>query len=405
MNKIYLIFKHEFFYTVKRKGFIIMTLIVPLSALLVIGIGRLASNISKPPSIEIKTMGYVDEVGRFDYQSDQGYLKLIRFNTSAEATQALINKDITEYFVITAEYMSTGVVYRYTLEKELITHPAKIAVIKNFLTHNLLAGKVSEDMTRLIISPLNLKITRLTNTGEVAPEQSGWGNIIIPGIFAFLLGFSLLFMSNYLIQGMGEEKESRLIEVLLSSVSIRQLLTGKVLGLGAAGFIQVLIWLISAPLILKLTPATFLSMIGEIQIPSNFIMFGIIYFIMGYLLFAVLSIGIGAISPNAQAGQQLALIYTLFGFAPVWFLSLLLFFPKSPIWTVLTLFPITAPVETMLRLGVSDIPPWEIVASIFILGISIIGGLFLSIKIFRVYLLMYGKTPRLGEIIKNLKNG
>ena len=381
-----------------------MTLIVPLSALLIIGISRFAVNVTKPRSIQAITMGYVDEVGLFNYQSNQGYVKLIRYNTSDEATQALINHEIPEYFVIPGEYMTSGVVYRFTLEKELVTHPAKMAVIKRFLTNNLLAGKVSEDMIKLINAPLNLKITRLTSAGEVAPEQSGWGNIIIPSTFSFLLGFSLLFMSNYLIQGMGEEKESRLIEVLLSSVSIRQLLVGKILGLGAAGFIQVLIWLLSAPLLLQIMPDSFTSMVGQIQLPTNFIILGAIYFIMGYLLFAVLSIGVGAISPNAREGQQLALIYTLFGFVPIWFVSLLMFFPHSPIWTVLSLFPITAPVQTMIRMGVSDIPPWEIGASIAILGLSILGGLYLSIKIFRVYLLMYGKTPRLGEIIQNLKN-
>ena len=78
-------------------------------------------------------------------------------------------------------------------------------------------------------------------------------------------------------------------------------------------------------------------------------------------------------------------------------------FPNSPIWVVLSIFPITAPVQTMLRLGVSDIPAWQIVTSFGVLGLSVIVGLFLSIKIFRMFMLMYGKRPSLAEIIQGLK--
>ena len=94
----------------------------------------------------------------------------------------------------------------------------------------------------------------------------------------------------------------------------------------------------------------------------------------------------------------------LLGFAPLWFSSLLFAFPNSSIWVVLTIFPVTAPVQTMLRLGVSDIPLWQIMTSIGVLGLSIIAGLFLSIKIFRVYMLMYGKRPGFRDIIHSLKN-
>ena len=405
MNKTFLIFKHEFLHTVVRVGFIIMTFIVPILALLGIGIGQLISMAAKPPDVKIKTIGYVDEIGHFGRFTSEGYTMLVPFDTTEDATQALINNDVSEYFVIPSHYLSTRIIQRFTLQKELDTPPFIVAVIKNFLTSNLLAGKVPEDIINIVESPLNLKVTRLTTTGAVASEQSGIGNIIIPSVFSLLLALSLMFSSNYLLQGLGEEKESRLIEVLLSSVSVRQLLTGKILGLGAAGLVQVLVWLISAPLLLNLASSSLRGFISNLQIPPNFIVLGIIYFILGYVLFAVLSIGVGAISPNAREGQQLALLYTLFGFAPVWFLSLLMFFPTSPIWIVLTIFPITAPVQTMLRLGIVDIPTWQLVVNIAVLVLSIVGGFLTVLKVFRVHLLMYGKRPSIREIVRNLKNG
>jgi len=405
MSKTQLIFRHEFLNTIKRKGFIIMTLIVPVLALIAIGVFHLISTTSETPVVETTTIGYVDEAGGFDQYTTQGDIELVRFDTSDDATAALINGDVSEYFVVPPDYMSTGVINHYTLERQLETPPVIAMVIKNFLTSNLLSEKVPPETVYRIESPLNLVVTRLTETGEVATEQGGFGNVIIPGIFSLLLALSLTLSSTYLVQGLGDEKESRLIEVLLSSVSTRQLLTGKVLGLGAAGLLQVAVWLASAPLLLNLASSTFGGFISTIQLPANFLVLGIVYFILGYSLFASLSAGIGAISPNAREGQQLSMIYTLLAFVPLWFSSLLFIFPNSPIWVALTIFPVTAPIAAMLRLGVSDIAAWELAVSIAVLVLSIILVMFLAIKAFRIYLLMYGKRPNWGEIIQNLRSG
>ena len=404
MNKTLLIFKHEFRHTIKRTGFIIMTLIVPLVALLAIGVLQLVSGIAKP-TVEITTIGYVDESGGFQQYTSQGSITLVRFDTPDEATKALVKGDIKEYFVIPPDYVSIGVINRYTLEKQLVAPPATMTAIKNFLSSNLLAGKVPSTTVTRIEAPLNLVAIRLTATGAIAPEQGGFGNLIIPGVFSILLGLSIVFSSTYLLQGLSEEKENRLIEILLSSVSARQLLTGKVLGIGAAGLAQVVVWVASVPLLLSLASSTFGGFIRTIQLPANFLVLGIVYFILGYLLFAVVSAGIGAISSNSREGQQLIGILTLPAFIPLWFMSLLMAFPNNPIWVVLTIFPLTAPVEVIIRLGVSDIPAWELAASIAVLGLSIIGVLLLTIRVFRTYLLMYGKRPSIGEIIRNLRSG
>jgi ABC-2 type transport system permease protein len=404
MNKTRLIFRHEFLHMIKRKGFIILTLIVPVLALIGIGVFQLVST-DEPPLVETVTIGYVDEAFGFDQYTAQGYIELVRFDTPGAAKAALINGDVSEYFVIPADYLSTGVINRYTLERQLETPPAITTAIKNFLTSNMLAGEVPPETVELIETPLALVTTRLTETGEVATEQGGYGNIIIPAIFALLLALSLQLSTIYMVQGLGDEKESRLIEVLLSSVSPRQLLTGKVLGLGAAGLVQVVVWLASLPLLLNLASSTIGGFFGTIQLPANFLVLGIVYFILGYLLFAALSAGVGAISPSVREGQQLSMIYAMLVFVPLWFASFLFIFPDSPIWSVLTIFPVTAPIAVMLRLGVTGIAAWELAASLAVLVLSIIGALLLSVKAFRVYLLMYGKRPGFGEVLRNLRTG
>jgi len=404
MNKATLIFRHEFRHTVKRTGFIILTLALPVLALLAIGVSHIVSGVVKPPA-EVTKIGYVDEAGGFGQFTDQGSMALVRFATRETATQALVKKDITEYFVIPPDYLSTGVINRYSIQREVIPSEATTTVIKNFLSSNLLAEKVSPDTIARIEEPLKLVTINLTATGEVASQQGGMANIIVPSIFAMLLALSLAFSSAYVMQGLGEEKENRLMEILLSSVSTRQLIIGKVLGIGAAGLVQVVVWAISIPFLLRLASSSIGGLLSMIQIPANFLVLGIVYFILGYILFAVLAASVAAVSATVREAQGLGGIFTMFAVAPFWFYSLLLLFPNSPVWVVFSIFPFTAPVLVMLRLGMTGVPAWQLAISLAVMVLSIIGGLWLAARLLRTYLLMYGKRPGLGEIMRNLRSG
>lgn len=402
MNKTLLIFKHEFLQTVKRTGFIVLTLVLPVIALLGIGVLHIVSGITNPPA-QVTRIGYVDEVGIFKQFTTEGKIMFVQFNTPDTATQALVKKDITEFFVIPQNYISEGLIERYTTQKEVTPPTATTNAIKNFIASNLLAEKVSSTVITRIEAPLNLFTTTLTLTGDVASKQGGLINLIIPGIFSFLLAFSLSFSSAYVSQGLGEEKENRLMEILLSSISTRQLIVGKVLGIGAAGLVQVIIWVISIPFLLNIASSSIGGIISMIQIPANFLIFGVIYFILGYLMFAVLSVNIAAVSPNVREAQGFAGLFTLFSIAPFWFYSFLMFFPNNPIWIIFSIFPFSAPVLVLLRLSMTGVPAWQLIASMAVLTFSIIGGLWLAAKLLRAYILMYGKRPNLKEIIRSLK--
>lgn len=403
MNKIYLMFKHEFLQAIKGVGFIILTFIVPVLVILAIGSYKLVTTLIEPSVKEITTIGYVDEVGIFSDHTDQGLIKLVSFASREDATRALVNKDISEYIIIPSDYSSSGTIQRYTLAKELIPPPVTTSVIKSFLSWNLLKDDLSQEVITSIVTPLNMEVTRLDENGEIAREQGNIGNIIIPAVFALLLSFSLMLGASSLISGLGEEKESRLIEVLFSSVSIRQLLIAKVLSLGAAGLIQVIVWLISAPFLLQLASSNFGGFLRDIQLPANFIILGIVYFVLGYLLFAIISVTVGGISSNTSEAQSLSMIYVMMLFVPIWFAGLMINFPENLVWVLLSIFPLTAPIQVMLRLGVSEVPLWQILTSIGVLGLSIILSLSFSTKIFRTFMLMYGKRPGLAEIIQGLK--
>jgi len=403
MNKVFLLFKHEFIQAIKKPGYIILTLAIPVLALISIGVVDLFSTRFEPEADDLILIGFVDQVGIFEEQTDQGFIQLIPYQSEDIAIEALVDGEIDEVIIIPSDFIRMASVQRYTLERELETPESKRYAISNFMIWNLLKDDVPPEIIETVLSPPDLTITRLEVDGSVAESQTNIGNIIIPGIFAFLLSMALMFGNNSLISGLGEEKESRLIEVLTSSVSVSQMLIGKVLALGAAGLFQVLLWLISAPLILNLASSTFGGLLKYIQIPPNFLFFGVIYFILGYLQFAVLAVMVGGIVSSAADGHNLSMLYIMAGYIPLWTFGAFIAIPEHPIWVVLSIFPITAPTMTMLRMGVSDIPGWQLGASLGVLIISIAIGQFLSVKTFRTFMLMYGKRPRMKEIFQTLK--
>ena len=232
MNKTLLIFKHEFITTLKRIGFIILTLALPVLALLAIGIIQLVSATVKPPTnTTITSIGYVDEEGGFNQFTTENNIKLVSFNSTDTALQAMDDGSINDYFVIPTNYSTKGIIENYTLEKQLSIPTNIQSTIEDFLTSNLLANKVPAATIQIIESPLNIVSTRLTTSGAVSTEQGGPADIVVPGLFGIFLALSLIFSSTYVLQGLGEEKENRIMEILLSTVSARQIIIGKVLEL------------------------------------------------------------------------------------------------------------------------------------------------------------------------------
>ena len=401
MNKTLLLVKHEFLTTVRRKAFIILTIAFPLLALLGILAGQVIPGMITP-STTIEKIGYIDKVGIFNQGIKENNIQIIVYSTEDDAKAALIKKDIKEYFIIGADYMSTGLIQRYTLANEIAPGSTVQTVISDFLLNNLLQGNTA-DIIKRVKNPINFVSTTLTTAGIPATRQGGFAALILPYIFGILLMMAIFTSSGYLLQGLGEEKENRVMEILLSSISPKQLLAGKVLGLGAAGLVQIIVWLVSANFLMRMASATWGNVIGSLQPPPEFLILGIIYFILGYLFVAVLMAGVGSISPTAREGQQMSAFFIIPVLIPIYFMALIMEHPENIVVKILTFIPITAPVTVIVRLGLSEIPLWELLLSIGILILSIWGCFVLCTKLFRTYLLMYGKRPDLREIVRSFR--
>ncbi len=402
MNKTLAIIKNEFRKTVRRGGYIFLTALLPVAGLILLIVSQLISGTNKPPA-ELTKIGYVDEMGGFTQAQYFGFA-FQQFPDEASAKQALIDGEVSQYIVIPPDLITRGVIERFTLNKELEAPTNVMSAVDAFTTANLLAGKVPQDVITRIEGSVGLQTTQLTSTGEPAPEQAGLAGFIVPLVFSIFLMMALVFSSTYLLQSLGEEKENRLLEILASSVSTRQLLAGKVLGLGAAGLLQVLVWVVCTPLLLGAASSSIGGIVSGIHVPAIFWLLAVVYFILGYLVFAVLSASVAAVSSTVQEAQALSGIYTLFAVVPIWLLSLLMLYPDNPAWIVLSIIPFTAPVETMLRLGLTGVPFWQLALSIAVLGLSVAGGLGLASRMLRAYMLSYGKRPGFGQIWRSLRS-
>jgi len=403
MNKTWTIAQHEFKTTVRRISYILLTISFPLLALLamLIYLGVTQWGVGGAPPEEVK-IGYVDETGIFDEYQNQPGILFILYDTDEEAREALFSQEIGEYFVIPEDYLETGVIERYTTKRELEL-PGTIAPIEDFLLANLLSGEVSDEVLERAQTPLLPVSHRLDpETGEIMPPVNPFAAFAMPYLFAMMFMISLFLTSGFLLQGVGEEKENRLIEILLSSVSARQLLGGKVIGLGAAGLMQIVIWLISAVVILAVA-SLFIALPEGINIPIGLIVFGIVYFILGYLLFGIIWATIGSIGATARESNQWTALVVLPAITPLILIPLFMENPSHVVFTALALFPLTAPITAVMKLSIGAMPTWELLVGIAILIVSILGAMWLASRVFRTFLLMYGKRPSLGEIWRYIR--
>jgi ABC-2 type transport system permease protein len=388
MRKTVIVAKHEFLETVKRKGFIV-SLILPLLILLpvVFTLGFVPNMASETP----QHIGFVDETGMLQ---PSGFF--INLETIENAKTALLKNEINAFFVVPANYLETGEVTVYSMTGLLSSPPT--TQIKAFLLNNLLQGSpLDATLKERIQEPAKEVLITLNEKGEVE-EKSAVG-FLIPYIIAFLLLLAIMTSSGYLMQGIVVEKESKTVEILLSSLTTDELLTGKILGFGSAGLLQVLIWM-SFGVLLLLTP--YASLLQEIQI-SWILMLAIVYFILGYLLFAGSMACVAAPASTVRDAQQGATVFTMLAIIPLLLLSLIIQAPNSVIARILTYIPYTAPVTTMMRISLVNVPISELVASLVILAISVFIVIKLSAKIFRIGILMYGKKMKLQDIFEYLR--
>ena len=392
MTKWITIAKHEYTYNVQRKEFLFVTLGLPLFIFVIVGLPVLLA--ASSTGYEEYRIGYVDKTGLFDPGN------FTRYANEELAKKELLEGGITHFFVIPADYVASGKIDIFSIKRKFPGSSAVEGQIEGFLLDNLLKGE-KKDIAARAKSPMDSEYFTLGESG--GSSRQDMSALIISIAFAVFFMLSIFTSSNFLLQSVVEEKENRVMEILLSSVSHRELLVGKVFGLGAVGLTQIVIWQAVGITFLSSGPAAGLLAMINISVPL--MMFALGYFVLGYLVFASIMAGVGAVSTTSREGQQIAGIFTVTGSIPLLISQFIIANPDAVLTRALSYFPLTSPITMVMRLSTAGVEFYEVVISAFLLMASILIAIELSVKVFRASLLMYGKKPTAGEIIRYLREG
>ena len=409
MRKIWTIARHEYLVNVRRPGFIIMTALVPLLGVLGLAVaslfgGQASAFFERQFAPEPKQIGVVDHLGAFTpvlpaYQ--EGFHLFADEEVGREALEA---GEITTLLVIPQDYVESGQV---VVLSEGSGFSAAVmgdsAPVRRFFVDHLLQDEVGPALHKRLVDPIEPVLVSLEGEDEPGGGPLSTAlNFIVPYFLGLLLVMSILASSGYLLRSVAEEKTSRVIEIVLSSVTAWELLAGKVLGLGALGLTQVVVWLASA-LGLSGGAVSLLGVAAPLLARPEVFVLGLVYYLLGFLVYAVLMGSVGALGTTMQESQQLAAIFSAMAAIPLMLNGFIISNPNVPLLRVLSWFPLTAPTVMLLRLPMAEVPVVDIVGSIAMLILAIPAVLWAGSKVFRMGLLMYGKRPGLGQVMRVLR--
>ena len=403
MHNIWMIAKREYTERIKTKGFLIATILIPL--LMGGGLFGVATLAEKS-----KTTAHIAVVGTqpqleadLKRELENGKNSKMTVDVLSASTEHAVldremaNKLLDGYLVIVpAAVQGQRPTFDFTPRStaDLATSSAIEQALHRVLTREYLADKgVSETETAALLAPVTLNVL-----GKNGAHGNSRTSFLVAYVLFFLMYMVVLLYGMNVARSIIEEKTSRVFEVLLATIKPDELLAGKILGVGAVGLTQVAIWMVAAGLIAARLGAT-----SGVQISMPQVVFFIVYFALGYALYSAVAAALGAMTNSEQELQQL----NMFLMMPLFFSMLMLMpvvtNPNSLMSRIVSQIPFCAPLLMDLRISISMPQPWEIALSIGLILITIYAVLWVSSRIYRVGILMYGKKPNLPEILRWLK--
>lgn len=392
-----LIAKREYIQHVRRKSFI-GVLLMPLIMLMIIAIIIFVTYTSIEASNR-GTIGYIDPSNalRDAVSPPNTTYPVVAYANEETANTALTNKTLIAYFKLAPDFAKSSRAELIFLEKA----PDRNAIrtFEQFAKSALLRNSPPEIQARE-----KNGITLILETPDKTRSFGGINiiNWLLPIGVGVLFIIALFSGAQYLVQAVLEEKENRTMEVMVTSVTPLQMLTGKLIGLAAVGLTQIGAWLMGILMVLAALQQ-FVPQLQNARIEPSFIVIALLLFVLQYLLFGALMIGLGSAVANAKDGQQLATPFVLLSLVPEFMIPLIFLNPNGVISVGLSIMPITSSLALLLRYAVTDVPLWQIALALALQSLAVIAALWLSARIFRLGMLRYGQRVGLTEIWQTLQ--
>lgn len=424
MRKVWLVVKREYLTRVKTKGFMISTIIVP-----VIGIGfalMMAYLATRKPTQPLR-LAVVDQSGVLGAPlaaSIHGNLNAALPNGQPEFSVALarvangslggaeeglrarVNAGELDGYLVAPADLSQPI----ELHLRNTANPQLIGKLSAAVNQALVAARLEQRGVRIadmggVLRTTDLQVLKVTKSGESVDRGQTIG---VSVAFVMLLYIVLLMYGIMTMRSVLEEKTTRTMESLISAVRPFPLLAGKILGVAAVALTQFIIWMATLALLFSygalmsaMSPGG--SQLSSVHIPVSLLIYALIFFIGGYFLYSSFYAAIGAACSNEQDAQQVQWMATLPLVFSVVIFPVVLSDPSSTASVVLSEIPFFSPILMTLRISAQTPPFWQIALSIVLLFLAVAGVVWVSARVYRLGVLMYGKRPNLPELLRWLR--
>lgn len=386
MSKILLVIRQELINTFNRRSYLIVAFGIPLLAVMILGVVKVVQSRSGDDSSdstspaeewEMGIEGYIDQSGLIQAippDLPEGYL--ISYENEEEAKGALASGEISAYYIVPADYIEKGEIYYIFPKSRSLIENGQEWVMKWTLLFNLLGGDLEAagriwnpvgELSERVISASDTEGAAAASDACDRPGSACQANELvrlIPSLMAILFFMTFMTTSTMLFQSIGTEKENRTLEVLLLSISPRQMLAGKTIGLAAAGLLQTIVWLGAIYTTFNLGGST-LSLPEGFTFPVDILIWSLIHFLGGFGIYASLMAGVGALVPkmkDAGAATMIAMSPILLGYM-VGIIAPIAEMADSILPLTLSFFPLTSPIVMVMRLTDSVVPLWQLLLS------------------------------------------
>ncbi|MCF6270291.1 MAG: ABC transporter permease [Melioribacteraceae bacterium] len=398
------------------KAFILMTVLLPIFMFGIIGVQTFIMSFDSEKSV-VEIIAESDRIadnlrsiiGESSFIKDSTIIPIIMHLSKLQfddyvnsKEEELLTEEITGIIFIPNSALEDKKIQYYSKTPknmrllERIDNPInKVLVEEYFSSKNIPVEELQ--YARMSVDVSSFKIAE----GEEIKEE-GYGGLILSYLFSFLLYISLLMMGSMVMQTVIQEKSNRIVEVLLSSVTSKELMIGKILGAAITGLLQMVIWL--SPVIVVASTSWFM-LPGDVVLDITFIQVAylLVNFFLGLLIFVGLFATVGSIFENPQDAQS--------GMWPIMMLIMIPFFismsmienPTNPVANVASMLPFSAIIVMPAKMALVDVPLWQVLLST-IVNVATVFAIFpVAGKIYRVGIMMTGKRPSWTEVIKWLK--
>lgn len=384
-KRYFIVARHEFVTQLRRKSFLFLAFVFPL---LIMGINLLMTSWLSNRDEETGTLGQIGVVDLSGILAGEMEMpdEYQLFIDEETAVSALLSDEIGAYFVIPADYVAVGTVEGYS--KTAVSGGIE-RQLSDTIEANLLAGMEPHRATRLR-DPAAVTMRTIDGRREFN-EETGFAMIMAPIIFAIVFGMSLNMTSSFMVQSVAEEKETRMVEMMITSITPTEMLMGKLMGMTALGGLQMLSWVAAAG-VAAIVRADLLDTLAALELPRFFLLTAVFYLIFGYILYGGLLSAIGAAADSIQEAQSLSAIFSLAALSPVFFIFLFLKDPNGLWPMVLSFVPFTASTSMIMRLSLTDVPAWQMGLSMLLLVVTTAVVVRLSAWAFQIGMLMTGKS-------------